>query len=50
MSSLPLTYGSMLVVRWLILSLFDLQYNVLLDVLGDLLDVIFFWGVFVQIW
>ena len=30
------------------LSLFVLQYNVLLDVLGDLFDVIFFCGVFVE--
>ena len=30
-------------------SLFDLQYNVLLDVLGDLFDVIFFSGAFVEI-
>ena len=29
-------------------SLFDLQYNVLLDVLGYLFDVIFFCGVFVE--
>ena len=31
------------------LSLFDSQYHVLLDVLGDLSDVIFFYGVFVEI-
>ena len=30
-------------------SLSDIQYNVLLDVLGDLFDVIFFYGVFVEI-
>ena len=30
-------------------SLFDSQYHVLLDVLGDLLDVILFCGVFVEI-
>ena len=30
-------------------SLFDSQYHVLLDVLGDLSDVIFFCGVFVEI-
>ena len=30
-------------------SLFDLQYNVLLDVLGVLFDVIFFCGAFVEI-
>ena len=32
--------GLSLVARWLI-SLFDLQYNILLDVLGDLFDVTF---------
>jgi hypothetical protein len=31
------------------LSLFDLQYNVLLDVLEDLFDVTFFCGAFVEI-
>ena len=30
-------------------SLFDSQYKVLLDVLGDLFDVIFFCGAFVKI-
>ena len=30
-------------------SLFDSQYKVLLDVLGDLFDVIFFCGVFAEI-
>ena len=29
-------------------SLFDSQYNVLLDVLGDLSDIIFFCGVFAR--
>ena len=41
--------GPYLVARWLLLSLFDLQYNVLLDVLRDLFDVIFFCGAFVEI-
>ena len=41
--------GAYLVARWLLLSLFDLQYNVLLDVLGVLSDVILFRGVFVGI-
>ena len=40
--------GPYLVARWLLLSL-DLQYNALLDVLGDLFNVIFFCGAFVEI-
>ena len=41
--------GPQLVARWLLLSLFDSQYKVLLDVLGDLFDVILFCGVFAEI-
>ena len=41
--------GPQLLGRWLLISLFDYQYKVLLDVLGDLFDVIFFCGVFIEI-
>ena len=33
----------------MLFSIFVLKYNVLLDVLGDLFDVIFFCGAFVEI-
>ena len=41
--------GPLAVVRWLLVSLFDSEYNVLIDVLGDLFDVMTFCGVFVGI-
>ena len=48
-SSLPWTYGSIVSSLKASSSLFNLQYNVLLDILGDLFDVMTFCGVFVGI-